>query len=212
MFDIAALTLGPLGANCFIIAAGGEALVVDPGDEPEHVVAALDELAVRPSAILLTHGHFDHFGAAAALQRRFSVTVYVGACDASLIAGSGLGMMAGLSVEPVHDAVTLEGEQELALTVPMTAMPTPGHSPGSYTFALPGHLFCGDLIFQGSVGRTDLPGGSSEQLLNSIADLVRRFPPDTAVHCGHGPDTSLGRELALNPFLSPLRYDPGHRW
>lgn len=212
MFDIAALTLGPLGANCFIIAAGGEALVVDPGDELEHVVAALDELAVRPSAILLTHGHFDHFGAAAALQRRFSVTVYVGARDASLIAGSGLGMMAGLSVEPVNDAVTLAGEQELALTVPITAMPTPGHSPGSYTFALPGHLFCGDLIFQGSVGRTDLPGGSSEQLLNSIADLVRRFPPDTAVHCGHGPDTSLGRELALNPFLSPLRYDPGHRW
>jgi glyoxylase-like metal-dependent hydrolase (beta-lactamase superfamily II) len=212
VFDIAALTLGPLGANCFIIAAGGEALVVDPGDELEHVVAALDELAVRPSAILLTHGHFDHFGAAAALQRRFSVTVYVGARDASLIAGSGLGMMAGLSVEPVNDAVTLAGEQELALTVPITAMPTPGHSPGSYTFALPGHLFCGDLIFQGSVGRTDLPGGSSEQLLNSIADLVRRFPPDTAVHCGHGPDTSLGRELALNPFLSPLRYDPGHRW
>jgi len=212
VFDIAALTLGPLGANCFIIAAGGEALVVDPGDEPEHVVAALDELAVAPSAILLTHGHFDHFGAAAVLQRRFSLPVYVGALDAPLIAGSGLGTIAGLSVEPVSDAVTLAGEQELALTVPITAIPTPGHSPGSYTFALPGHLFCGDLIFQGSVGRTDLPGGSSEQLLNSIADLVRRFPADAAVHCGHGPDTSLGRELALNPFLSPLRYDPGHRW
>ena len=96
--------------------------------------------------------------------------------------------------------------------MPVTAIPTPGHSRGSYTFAIEGHLFCGDVIFNGSVGRTDLPGGSIDELLNSIAGLIRRFPPDTAVHCGHGPDTSLGRELALNPFLAPLRYDPGHHW
>ena len=112
----------------------------------------------------------------------------------------------------MSDPVLLSGEQELDLVVPVTALPTPGHSKGSYTFAVDGHLFVGDLLFFGSVGRTDLPGGSSDELLNSIAELVRRFPPDTQVHCGHGPDTSLGRELALNPFLSPLRYDPGHRW
>lgn len=212
MPDIAALTLGPLGANCFLIADHGEAVVIDLGDEADQVVAALDELQARPTAILLTHGHFDHFGAVAALQRQFSLAVYVGAADAPLLSASGLGEMAGYAVEPVSDPIPLTGETELDLVVALTAIPTPGHSPGSYTYALPGHLFCGDLLFQGSVGRTDLPGGSSEELLNSVAELVRRFPADTAVHCGHGPDTSLGRELALNPFLAPLRYDPGHRW
>jgi len=138
--------------------------------------------------------------------------VYVGAADASLLNDSGLGALAGAEVQVVSDPILLSGERELDLVVPVTALPTPGHSQGSYTFAVDSHLFVGDLLFFGSVGRTDLPGGSSDELLNSIAELVRRFPPDTQVHCGHGPDTSLGRELALNPFLSPLRYDPGHRW
>ena len=128
------------------------------------------------------------------------------------MADGGLGAMAGFDIEPVEGAVTISGEQRLELPIPVTAIPTPGHSRGSYTFVIDDHLFCGDLIFQGSVGRTDLPGGNVDQLLNSIAGLVRRFPPDAAVHSGHGPDTSLGRELALNPFLSPIRHDPEHRW
>jgi hydroxyacylglutathione hydrolase len=210
--ELAALTLGPLGANCFILANEGEALVFDPGDEPEQVVSALETLVAAPRAILLTHGHFDHFGAVAPLADRYGIPVYVGAADADLLNDSRLGALGGFAVQTVDDPVTLSGETELELVVPVTALPTPGHSKGSYTYAVAGHLFVGDLLFFGSVGRTDLPGGSSDELLNSIAGLVRRFPPDTEVHCGHGPDTSLGRELALNPFLSPLRYDPGHRW
>jgi hydroxyacylglutathione hydrolase len=210
--ELAALTLGPLGANCFVLAAGGGALVIDPGDEAEQVLAALDTMAARPRAILLTHGHFDHFGAVAPLATRYEVPVYVGAADAAELGDSGLEAVAGFDVRSVRDPVKLTGEQRLELVVPVSALPTPGHSRGSYTYAVEGHLFVGDLLFYGSVGRTDLPGGSSDDLLNSIASLVRRFPPDTDVHCGHGPDTSLGRELALNPFLAPLRYDPGHRW
>ena len=211
--EVFMLTLGPLGANCFIITRDGTALVIDPGDEADVVAAALDEIAATPQAILVTHGHFDHFGAVEPLARRFAAPVYVGAADAPQMSDPGRGPLAGFPIEAVSgEMVTLDGERELELTVPMTAIPTPGHSPGSFTFAMPGHLFSGDLLFQGSVGRTDLPGGSSDTLLNSIAELVRRFPPDTEVHCGHGPDTSLGRELALNPFLTPLRYDPGHRW
>ncbi len=212
-FDVFMLTLGPLSANCFLLARDGAALVIDPGDEADVVAGALDEIAARPQAILVTHGHFDHFGAVNSLASRFELPVYVGAADAQRLADPESGPFAGFPVEAVAATPELlDGEVSLDLVVPVTAIPTPGHSPGSYTFAIEGQLFSGDLLFQGSVGRTDLPGGSSDTLLNSIAGLVRRFAPDTLVHCGHGPDTSLGRELALNPFLGPLRYDPEHRW
>ena len=213
-FDVFMLTLGPLGANCFILACDGRALVIDPGDEADVVAAAFDEIGALPQAILVTHGHFDHIGAVDALARRFELPVYVGAADAAAARRPGrAGRSPALPVQAVSvDPILLDDERRLELVVPVTAIPTPGHSAGSQTFFVEGHLFSGDLLFQGSVGRTDLPGGSTDQLLNSIAALIRRFPPDTLVHCGHGPDTSLGRELALNPFLAPLRYDPEHRW
>jgi len=211
--EIFALPLGPLQANCFVVVQGQAGLVIDPGDEARVVIAAFTELGFAPAAVLVTHGHFDHFGGVAPLATHFGVPVYVGAADAAEIADSRLGAMSGFDIEPVAGALTISGEQTLELPIEVLAIPTPGHSRGSYTFALgESHLFSGDLIFQGSVGRTDLPGGDMDALLNSIAGLVRRFPPDAAVHCGHGPDTSLGRELALNPFLAPLRYDPEHHW
>jgi hydroxyacylglutathione hydrolase len=212
-FDVFMLTLGALGANCFLLAGGGRALIIDPGDEADVVAAACDEIAAVPQAILVTHGHFDHIGGVDALAKQFAVPVYVGEADAGLLRRPDMGAMAGFAVQPVTvDPVLLDAESELDLALPVTAVPTPGHSEGSFSFYIEGHLFSGDVLFQGSIGRTDFPGGSSDVLLNSIAGLIRRFAPDTVVHCGHGPDTSLGRELALNPFLSPLRYDPEHHW
>jgi hydroxyacylglutathione hydrolase len=211
--DVFALPLGPLQANCFIVVNDQTGLVIDPGDEARIVIDAFTEFGFAPAAVLVTHGHFDHFGGVAPVAAHFDIPVYVGAADAGEMADNRLGSMAGFDIEPVKDAVTLDGEQTLDLPFEVLAVPTPGHSRGSYTFALgQDQLFVGDLLFQNSVGRTDLPGGDMDQLLNSVATLVRRFPPDATVHCGHGPDTSLGRELALNPFLSPLRYDPEHRW
>jgi hydroxyacylglutathione hydrolase len=211
--DVFALPLGPLQANCFIVVDDQTGLVIDPGDEARIVIDAFTEFGFAPAAVLVTHGHFDHFGGVAPVAAHFDIPVYVGAADAGEMADNRLGSMAGFDIEPVKDAVTLDGEQTLDLPFEVLAVPTPGHSRGSYTFALgQDQLFVGDLLFQNSVGRTDLPGGDMDQLLNSVATLVRRFPPDATVHCGHGPDTSLGRELALNPFLSPLRYDPEHRW
>jgi hydroxyacylglutathione hydrolase len=211
--DVFALPLGPLQANCFIVVNDQTGLVIDPGDEARIVIDAFTEFGFAPAAVLVTHGHFDHFGGVAPVAAHFDIPVYVGAADAGEMADNRLGSTAGFDIEPVKDAVTLDGEQTLDLPFEVLAVPTPGHSRGSYTFALgQDQLFVGDLLFQNSVGRTDLPGGDMDQLLNSVATLVRRFPPDATVHCGHGPDTSLGRELALNPFLSPLRYDPEHRW
>ena len=211
--DIFALPLGPLQANCFIVVTDKTGLVIDPGDEARIVIDAFTELGFAPAAVLVTHGHFDHFGGVAPVASHFGIPVYVGAADAGEMADNRLGSMAGFDIEPVKEPVTLDGEQTLDLPIEVLAVPTPGHSRGSYTFAIgEDQLFVGDLLFQNSVGRTDLPGGDMDQLLNSVAALVRRFPPDATVHCGHGPDTSLGRELALNPFLSPLRYDPEHHW
>ena len=211
--EVFAVPLGPLQANCFIVVQGLQGLVIDPGDEAGVVIEAFTEFGFAPAAVLVTHGHFDHFGGVTPVARHFDIPVYVGDDDAAQMSDGGLGAMGGFDIEPVETAVTLVGEQALDLPIPVLAIPTPGHSRGSYTFALgEEELFVGDLLFQGSVGRTDLPGGNMDQLLNSVATLIRRFPPDATVHSGHGPDTSLGRELALNPFLSPIRHDPEHRW
>lgn len=203
-------SLGPLGANCFIVARDGRCLVIDPGDEAEKVADFLARADLTPLAILVTHGHFDHFGGVQPLARRFDLPVYIGAADAPQVARPELGPLGGFPVEAVSsEVVTLQGEQEIDLSIPATAIPTPGHSSGAYTFAIGEDLFVGDLLFYGSIGRTDLPGGDFDQLLESVALLARRCPLETVVHCGHGPDTTLKRELTLNPFLSALRRGQG---
>ncbi len=184
--EVFAVPLGPLQANCFIVVQGENGLVVDPGDEADVVIQAFTEFGFAPAAVLVTHGHFDHFGGVMPVARHFDIPVYVGAEDAGQMADGGLGSMAGFDIEPVESAKTIEGEQTLDLPISVLAIPTPGHSRGSYTFAIgEGELFVGDLIFQGSVGRT----GPARRRHGPVAQLRRHAHPPVPA----------GRHRALRP-------------
>jgi glyoxylase-like metal-dependent hydrolase (beta-lactamase superfamily II) len=201
------LTLGPFQSNCFLVATapGEEALVIDPGDEAGVIADSLTEWASEPVAILLTHAHMDHIGAVAGLKQRFDVPVYLHADDQPLYEHAEAQAAAfGMAVEPPppvdHD---LAHGQELRLAdLTFEVRHAPGHSPGGVVFVAEGHAFVGDCVFAGSIGRTDLPGGDMATLLRSINEQILTLPETTVLHTGHGPETTVGREAAANPFLT----------
>jgi hydroxyacylglutathione hydrolase len=206
--DVRMFTVGPLQENCYLARRDGSdrALLIDPGDEAQKLQAAMDELGVEPEAILLTHTHFDHIGAVAPLARATGAPVYCPReelpvlADPSAFFGAMFGPVEGWEAEHA-----LDGGQRLQLAgFDVDVVATPGHSPGHVTFVLDGALFSGDVLFQGSIGRTDLPGADHETLMESIAGLLERFDDDTKVHPGHMGLTTLGRERATNPFLQAL--------
>jgi hydroxyacylglutathione hydrolase len=206
--DVRMFTVGPLQENCYLVRREGSdrALLIDPGDEAPKLQAAMDELGVEPEAILLTHTHFDHIGAVAPLARATGAPVYCPReelpvlADPSAFFGAMFGPVEGWEAEHA-----LDGGQRLQLAgFDVDVIATPGHSPGHVTFVIDGALFSGDVLFQGSIGRTDLPGADHETLMESIAGLLERFDDDTRVHPGHMGLTTLGRERATNPFLQAL--------
>jgi glyoxylase-like metal-dependent hydrolase (beta-lactamase superfamily II) len=201
-------TVGPLQENCFLVRADGadRALLIDPGDEAGRLQTAMDELGVALEAILLTHTHFDHIGAVAALARATQAPVYCPRGELPVLENPGaffppmFGPVEGWKAEHA-----LDGGDRLQLAgLDVEVLSTPGHSSDHVTFVIGDALFSGDVLFQGSIGRTDLPGASYETLMASIAGLLERFDDDTAVHPGHMGLTTLGRERATNPFLQAL--------
>jgi hydroxyacylglutathione hydrolase len=206
--DVRMFTVGPLQENCYLVRRDGSdrALLIDPGDEAKKLQGAMEQLGVEPEAILLTHTHFDHIGAVAPLARATGAPVYCPReelpvlADPSAFFGAMFGPVEGWEAEHAID-----GGQRLALAgLDVEVVATPGHSPGHVTFVLDGALFSGDVLFQGSIGRTDLPGADHQTLMESIAGLLERFDDDTKVHPGHMGLTTLGRERATNPFLQAL--------
>jgi glyoxylase-like metal-dependent hydrolase (beta-lactamase superfamily II) len=154
----------------------------------------------------VTHSHYDHFGALAELAERTAAPVWLPEGELDVFRRPG-DFFPGLPLRPYEGEATLlaGGETIEAAGVSFQVRPAPGHSPGHVTYYADGHLFSGDVLFHGSVGRTDLPFGDWETLLESIRSLADAYPPETVVHSGHGPDTTLGAELARNPFLAELR-------
>jgi hydroxyacylglutathione hydrolase len=201
-------TVGPLQENCWIVHGGERAVVVDPGDEAPRLIGALDELGLKTEAILLTHTHFDHVGAVAAVARHTGAPVYCPELETDVLADINRYVYPGFGPYESYEAdeQVAGGEQLQLAGLDIDVIFTPGHSPGHVSFSIPEHemLLSGDVLFQGSVGRTDLPGADHGTLMSSIATLLNTLPDETRVLPGHGPATTLGRERATNPFLHEL--------
>jgi glyoxylase-like metal-dependent hydrolase (beta-lactamase superfamily II) len=212
MIDVRMFTVGPVQENCFIVREkdSGTALIVDPGEEADRLLKAVDELGIeKVEAILVTHTHFDHVGAVAPVARATGAPVYCPELEREVLANimdyvpwPGFGPFE--SYEADH---TVAGGETLDLAgMKLDVLFTPGHSPGHVTYAIRDEraLFSGDVLFQGSVGRVDLPGGDWPTLLSSIQSLVDEFEPETVVYPGHMGITTLERERPTNPFLREL--------
>jgi len=242
--DVRTFTVGPVQENCHFARRDGarEAIVIDPGDEPERILGAIDALGLTVEAILLTHTHFDHVGAVAPVARATGAPVWCPEIEVPVLADiMSYVPWPGFGPFESYDADhTVTGGERLELAgLDIDVLFTPGHSPGHVTYgareAATGgdgvayggggtpaaidagaggarkagggggiHLFSGDVLFQGSIGRTDLPGGDAPTLMRSIATLLETFPDETAVYPGHMGNTTLGRERQSNPFLTEL--------
>jgi len=209
--DVRAFTVGPFQENTFILRADGSdrALVVDPGDEPELLTSGIEKLGATVDAILITHTDVDHVGAVAPLAKATGAPVYCPKLEVARLQDiMGHIPMAGLGPYEGYDPEeTVEGGEELELAgLKIEVVATPGHTEGHVTYAFPDEkvIASGDVLFQGSVGRTDRPNGDHQTLLNSIATLLERYPDDTLVLPGHMGTTTLGREKETNPFLAEL--------
>jgi len=202
--------LGPFRSNCYVVRSergAAEAAIVDPGDDPTALRLELAGMATRPAGILVTHTDVDHIGGVAALADGTGAEVWAPAGEVeALRTGKPRG---GFPVGPHDPAHTVTGGDEITVAgIDFEVIDVPGHSSGHVAFRAGDEIFSGDVLFSGSVGRYDLDGGDWETLLDSIRSLMERFPPETVIHPGHGPATTLGRELASNPFLRELRTEP----
>jgi hydroxyacylglutathione hydrolase len=209
--EVAMLTVGQVAENCFIARAKGEreAVVIDPGEEADRILATVAEMGADVKAILLTHTHFDHVGAVAPVARATGAPVWCPEIEVPVLAD----IMAfvpwpGFGPYENYDADhTVAGGEHLSLAgLEIDVVFTPGHSPGHVTYAIPdgAAMFSGDVLFEGSIGRTDLPGADGPTLMKSISGLIEAYPDETTVFPGHMGITTLGAERQNNPFLAEL--------
>lgn len=203
------LSLGQIGTNCYLVRSAADAphaVVIDPGAGADAIVARLAEVGATCNAILLTHSHFDHFGALSDLAELTGAPVWLPEGELDVFRRPG-DFYPGFPLRAYEgEATLLSGAETIeAAGISFQVRHVPGHAPGHVAYYADGALFSGDVLFAGSVGRTDLPFSDWETLLESIRGLADAYPPETVVYSGHGPATTLGDELARNPFLAELR-------
>lgn len=203
--------LGQTRTNCYVVRAdrvAAEAVVIDPGSDAAQLRLELAALDTRPAAILITHGHWDHLGAVADLAEASSAPVYMADAEAVVLEDP-RSWFPEIPIRPHGPEVRLEGNETFEVAgISFRTLRVPGHSPAHLAYYADGALFSGDVLMAGGVGRTDLPYGDWDTLVESIRMLMESFPPETVVYAGHGPPTTLGAELARNPFLAELRTAP----
>ena len=201
--------LGPIGTNCYVVRAErgtSEAVVVDPGGDAARLRLELASMGAACAAILITHGHWDHLGGVADLAEGTGAPVHMAEDERTLLEDVNSFVPAGIHLRQYTPDVLLRGDETLELAgISFETLRVPGHSPAHLAYYADGSLFSGDVLFANGVGRTDLPGADWDTLVASIRMLSERYPPETVVYSGHGAPTTLGEELARNPFLAELR-------
>lgn len=201
------IPVGMLEVNA-IIAYDSDSLkgiLIDPGEEPETIVSAIEKTGVKLESIVLTHGHGDHIGAVGILRDELLLPVAIGRHDNEMLSDPALNLAANMGIELIlkpAERLLNEGDMIQVGSFSFEVMHTPGHTKGSISLKSGMDVIVGDLVFCGSVGRTDLPGGSFQELLRSIKEKILTLPDETRLYPGHGPVTTVGRERVSNPFLT----------
>jgi len=202
---IKTLVVGPLAVNCYIVYEDGVGAVIDPGADSDKISGAVSELDIKVTHIINTHGHFDHIGANRILKEKTGADILIHGSDAELLAHAELsaarfGLTADPSPEP--DRLLKDGDRISSGNIEFKVIHTPGHSPGGICLLAKNFLITGDTLFAGSIGRTDLPGGSYDQLLASVRSGIFTLDPSIEIYPGHGPASTIGNEKAYNPFFA----------
>ncbi len=200
------LEVGLLSTNCYLVGCPDtlEGIVIDPGFEGKRIGHEIKRIGLKVRYIINTHGHGDHIGANAYVKETTGAQLLFHEADLQIYRNPGFGLAALVGHQPEPDRFLVAGEVVTAGSIRFQVMETPGHTPGGISLYTAGAIFTGDTLFAGSVGRTDLAGGSFEQLMRSIREYILQFPEDTVIYPGHGPSSTVGYEKANNPFLTPF--------
>jgi glyoxylase-like metal-dependent hydrolase (beta-lactamase superfamily II) len=203
------IKVGPLEVNCYLIADAEShaTVIIDPGGDPAGIVKIIDENGFTPVGIVNTHGHFDHIGANAALKQKYVIPLCIHVAEADYLTAptlNGSQFFGDPFASPAADVLLNEGDRVAAGSLELTVMHTPGHTPGCICLLVDDLAFTGDTLFCGSVGRSDLTGGSEETLLQSL-EKFRRLSPETRILPGHGPECLLKNEFRHNPYLKQFK-------
>lgn len=204
--EIYRIEVMPIGTNCYLVydKETKEGIVIDPGGSPELIEKALAQLDVKIKVIINTHGHWDHISANRAIKGKTGAPVYIHGADQDYLTDPKYNMSCMMGTQTTTDAadgLLHEGDQVYFGNCVLTVIHTPGHTPGGISLYGHGAVFCGDTLFYRSIGRTDLPGGNYQQLIDSIRDKLFSLPDQTTVYPGHGIMSRIGEEKSGNPFV-----------